>query len=758
MNGRLIFFAISWAAASAAQAPAPAPLTSLSAIHALSNAQASQSLPVAFQATVTYYRDYEHTLFVQDAGVAIYVSAPANARLIPGDRVLIKGTTRPSFHPYVAPDSITVLYHGALPPPLPASFDTLIRSEHDCQLVRVRGVVRAANLVVSSLVLNARIDILTEGGPVRVNVDSQDAVAVNNLLGAQVEVLGAASGTFDGKMQQTGVLVHAQSLAAVRILRPAAASPFSLPVTSMDEVLTHYHVNDLSQRVHVRGTITYYQPGSALVLQDGSKSIWIMTRNLSPLRIGDLADATGFPDVVDGFLTLRESNARDTWILAPVTPRPVQNWERLATSSNIFDLVSIEGRVVMEAREAGQDEYVLVSGDHLFSAIYRHPLVAGILPLPPVKFISLGSRVRVTGICGQQNSNPFGGLVPFNILLRSLDDISVVAPPSPLSVRNLVLLVSLLLAAVFTVGARGWILERRTRHQTLALAQMEQRRSRILEDINGNRPLAEIIEQIVQLVSLRLDGAPCWCRIADGALLGTVPSSLGHRITQREDIHGRSGPALGAIFAACEPRSRSALEAPPALLTGAELATLAIETRRLYSDLRHRSEFDLLTQLHNRFSLDRKLDDLIAQTRETAGVFGLIFVDLDRFKQVNDRFGHHIGDLYLEEAAQRMKRQLRAFDLLARLGGDEFAALVPAVRSRAEVEEIALRLEHSFDLPFELAGVCLEGTASVGIALYPEDGATKDALLKVSDTAMYAAKDVKQQVHADPVHSEPALA
>jgi hypothetical protein len=97
MNGRLIFFAISWAAASAAQAPAPAPLTSLSAIHALSNAQASQSLPVAFQATVTYYRDYEHTLFVQDAGVAIYVSAPANARLIPGDRVLIKGTTRSQF-------------------------------------------------------------------------------------------------------------------------------------------------------------------------------------------------------------------------------------------------------------------------------------------------------------------------------------------------------------------------------------------------------------------------------------------------------------------------------------------------------------------------------------------------------------------------------------------------------------------------------------------------------------------------------------
>ena len=99
-------------------------------------------------------------------------------------------------------------------------------------------------------------------------------------------------------------------------------------------------------------------------------------------------------------------------------------------------------------------------------------------------------------------------------------------------------------------GARGWAIEHRTRRQTAALAYIEQRRSRILEDINGSRPLAEIIEEITELVSFRLHGAPCWCQITDGAQLGNCPAKLdGLRIAQLE-IPSRSGPAAGTVFAA----------------------------------------------------------------------------------------------------------------------------------------------------------------------------------------------------------------
>jgi diguanylate cyclase (GGDEF)-like protein len=175
------------------------------------------------------------------------------------------------------------------------------------------------------------------------------------------------------------------------------------------------------------------------------------------------------------------------------------------------------------------------------------------------------------------------------------------------------------------------------------------------------------------------------------------------------------------------------------------LATLAIETRRLYTDLLHRSEFDLLTDIHNRFSLDKHLDMLIEEARRKASIFGLIYIDLDDFKQVNDVYGHQVGDLYLQEVAVRMKRQLRGNDTLARLGGDEFAALITVVRNRAGAEEIAHRLEHSLDEPFTVEGYVLHGSASVGIALYPEDGATKDSLLSAADAAMYVAKNIRRQ-------------
>jgi diguanylate cyclase (GGDEF)-like protein len=189
--------------------------------------------------------------------------------------------------------------------------------------------------------------------------------------------------------------------------------------------------------------------------------------------------------------------------------------------------------------------------------------------------------------------------------------------------------------------------------------------------------------------------------------------------------------------------------AKEAISQGARLATLAIETRKLYSDLLHRSEFDQLTDIHNRFSLARRMDSAIEEARRNAAVLGLIYVDLNEFKQVNDLYGHHVGDLYLQEVAQRMKEQLRSGDILARLGGDEFAVLVPVVRNRAHIEEIALRLEQSFDDPLTIEGYSLDGSASFGVALYPEDGATRESLLSAADAAMYVSKHARQQIPAE---------
>jgi diguanylate cyclase (GGDEF)-like protein len=719
----------------------PGALTTLRAIHALTNDEASRALPVAFEATVTYFRSYEEVLFVQDDGVAVYVEATSNPKLAPGDRVLVRGKTHNSYRPEIFADSVTFLRHGELPKPVPATFDQLIRGQLDCAFVTVRGVVRTADIALSILspVRSITLKMATDGGIVHVSLDNDDENLLKDLLDTEIEVVGVASGRFDGKNQLTGIDLNVSSLADIRILKRASVVPWSLPVTPMGEILSTYHEESHTQRVLVHGAITYYQPGSMVVLQNSDRTLRIMTRTYTPLRIGDLADATGFPDLSEGFLTLTSAEVQDSLVRAPIQPMPA-TWQQLSSSSNIFDLVSIEGKVIMRVREAVQDEYLLVSDGHLFSAIYRHPDAASQLALRAMKEIPLGSKVRITGICVPYNSDAFSGPVPFDILLRNFDDVTVVANPSWLSIPNLVLLVGVLLAVLFAVGGRGWFLERRVRRQNASSAYVERRRSRILEDINNARPLAAVIEQITELVSFKLKGAPCWCQIADGAQLGNCPPKLtAFRIVQ-EDIAARTGPALGSIFAALDPLTKPQAIESEALHMATALSALAIETRRLYTDLRRRSEFDLLTDIHNRFSLEKHLDTLISEARHAAGVFGFIYIDLDEFKQINDLYGHHVGDRYLQEVALRMKHQLRPHDLLARQGGDEFAALVTEVRSRAEVEEIAMRLERCLDEPIVIEGYTVHGSASVGIALYPEDGETNDALLNTADAAMYKEK------------------
>lgn len=356
-----------------------------------------------------------------------------------------------------------------------------------------------------------------------------------------------------------------------------------------------------------------------------------------------------------------------------------------------------------------------------------------------------GFSAPAVAICLMEVFVSAGTEVPFDRLRSSFAKIVATFKPSWLSSHDLSVVMALLLTLVVAMVALSWVLERKLRRHTTALAHLEQRRSRILEDINSSRPLAQIIEEITEIVSFKLHGAPCWCQITDGARLGNHPRKLTSLRVIEEEIPARSGESHGSLFVALDARTKPREEEFEALSTGVRLAALAIETSRLYSDLVHRSEFDLLTDIPNRFSMERYLDKLIHEARQTAGIFGLIYIDLDDLKKVNDEYGHKTGDLYLQEAARRMKHQLRPGDMLARLGGDEFAVLVPAVRKRADVEEIAQRLEHSFDDPFEVESQVLKGSASIGVALYPEDATTKDTLLSAADAAMYVTKHCKQR-------------
>src|SRR4051794_31550963 len=358
----------------------PAPLRTLRAIHSMTNEDAKRALPVDFEGTVTYYDPAGRDLFVQDGDLAMYVFAQPGASLSPGDRVRVQGKTDSDFRPDVIADALTLVRHGAPPNPAHPTFGQLIRTEFDCVRVTMQARVRSADVVRDKAETNIYLNLLVDGGSMEAIVLGQDGSRLKDLLDAEVEITGAVAGKFDSKMQLAGMKLQVPSLADVKVLHEAAARPSSLPITPMDQILNGYSVQDRTERVRVRGTITYYQPGTALVLQDADRSLWIATQYEGPLRIGDVADATGFPEARNNYAALAHGEVTEIGLSDPILPRRA-DWADLATGKHAFDLVSLEGKVLVAVRAAAQDEYVLESNGRLFSAIFRHPdLPASVLP------------------------------------------------------------------------------------------------------------------------------------------------------------------------------------------------------------------------------------------------------------------------------------------------------------------------------------------------------------------------------------------
>ncbi|WP_295591287.1 sensor domain-containing diguanylate cyclase [uncultured Lamprocystis sp.] len=149
---------------------------------------------------------------------------------------------------------------------------------------------------------------------------------------------------------------------------------------------------------------------------------------------------------------------------------------------------------------------------------------------------------------------------------------------------------------------------------------------------------------------------------------------------------------------------------------------------------------DYLTDLPNRALFVERLGQALTLARRYRRRLGLLFLDLDGFKVINDRYGHRTGDLLLQQVAARLREHLRASDTVCRQGGDEFVTLAPECQQAADLEHLAQTLATVIACPYNVLGVTLTLTASIGMALYPEHGEDVDALMHSADTAMYQAK------------------
>jgi diguanylate cyclase (GGDEF)-like protein/PAS domain S-box-containing protein len=160
-----------------------------------------------------------------------------------------------------------------------------------------------------------------------------------------------------------------------------------------------------------------------------------------------------------------------------------------------------------------------------------------------------------------------------------------------------------------------------------------------------------------------------------------------------------------------------------------------------HQELDHLAHHDQLTGLPNRLYLQAHLPEAIEEARKSSTVLAVLFLDLDRFKHVNDSRGHETGDKLLKTVAQRIRSTMRAEDVVVRMGGDEFVVILKGVSNTQQVNDAAGRINHALSAPMIVDGRTLVTTVSIGVALYPHDGTDMGELLRHSDTAMYQAKD-----------------
>lgn len=743
-----LFFAMCVGAVSFGQAIHHKPLTTVQAVIHLSSREAQSGIPVRLRGQITYVDLEWDMMFLRGATGPVFVVLPRQtSHLQAGDVVVVNGITGTALAGnFIQHIKLRVLSRKPLPTPATVSLAALRRGADESEYVSTEGVLRQNQFLWDHTHLllvdgHTSIPIVIPGG-----VNTEPLRYVGNL----VTVRGVAGAQTNSKGARVGTVLYLQNADTIQPTVPKWRNIFRSPAASIDSL---GHVN-VTQRflaaVHLRGQVLW-RSADKFVLEDRSGTILVQTPSTASFRAGDQLDVVGFPVVVNGIDRLQDASIRKLGEY-PQSPEHPRQWSlaRVLHHGKDGDSVTLSGTLIAESAENGFYAFTIEDHDRRFEVLAAAGNEGG-RPLT----IRPGAKVQATGtlrllrhVNHQSDS--------IQLLVKSPDDI-VVESGRRVNWEELLLV----LGGCIVLGIAFWIFQmRRTlrvktaliRAQMVQESQLEDKYRRLFERSPTSifiwRPSGEITDcnpAFARMMGFRsaaeVVGKSYWSLLTDEAPAQLATSLEAGTVNDRESslrrTDGRTVYLLENVTRV-ETDSGHHYETTALDVTQSRLDWIELQRARIAAQ--REAEVDTLTGLSNRrrFSqVTRRELELAAKQR--TGV-ALLFLDLDEFKVINDTLGHLIGDVLLQQVAERLKNQLSARGMLSRVGGDEFAVLLREFESVADPEHVAAAMLQSLAVPFRVGGRDLSIGASIGISLYPDLAADYTNLLQQADSAMYVAK------------------
>ena len=728
--------------------PLPPILTSVNEVRHFQPGASAVPIAVHLQAVVTYYDSVAPNLFVQDDSGGVWVDLRGMKTAPPqvGQLLDLTGEMGAGFSPNVAKPQWKVLGTSPMPRPTVLNYEQAATGSFDSQWSQMEGVVRSFVQQAEGSVLV--IDVATPAGTFKVRVPDYHAPFPMQLVDAKVRFNGVCGTAFNARNQLVAIHMMMPSLANATVIQAAQADPFAVPVMPIDQLGRFSAESGEVHRVKVRGVVTSRFPGRGLFLINATGGVYAETQDGSPVKAGDEVEVIGFPGKGDYSPVLRSAGIHPIGQHQTIVPAKIEGKTalkggydaRLVTMSATVQAVNLLSRSASLSLE---------SDDHVrFDATFA---VSPSAPTLPPK----DSRVSLTGICSVK-TNENGDPGAFEIVLRNVDDIKVLSSPPWLTGRRAALILSAV--CVLMAAGFGWvvILRKRVRNQTQLI------KARLENEVVLERRYRRVFERnLTGLYIATAGGHIVDCNETCARILGyTSRDALledcegAERITAQfhKNLHGDSvdGPnrIMNAEYTFQRPDGTWGWAlANVKLVTDSSVSHLEggivdiTDRKAAEQQVQYLAYFDSLTGLPNRTLLKDRLNSALAAARRHEEKVAVLFLDLERFKIINDSLGHSIGDLLLKAVAQRLKLFAREEDTVARVGGDEFVIVLPALKSAADAAVAAERIGKEMDHEFVVQGHTFRVNCSIGISVFPEHGIDNEALIKNADAAMYCAKE-----------------